>query len=922
MLRLCENSVAATSLVGRRSECATLDALLADARAGHSRAIVLRGEAGIGKSALLRQLADTARGWRVVRAAGAEPDTELAYGGLHELCAPLLDRVDALPAPQRDALTTVFGLRSGPAPDRFLVGLAVLTLFAAGAERQPLLCIVDDAQWLDRASAQIVGFVARRLLTERIALVCATRTEAGDDVLAGLAQLRVGGLADTDACALMADNVLAPLDAAVRDQLIAESHGNPRALLDLPRTWTADGVAGVYGVPAVDPVADKLETGYGRRLAELAPETQLLVLAMAAEPLGDVALLHRAAQSLGVDPAAAEPAAGAGLIKVGARVQFAHPLVRSAAYRAASAEDRRRVHHALADATDARTAPDRRAWHRARATSWADESVAAALERTAGRARARAGVGAASAFLRRSVALSIDPARRAERAIAAVEASLEAGAFAAARAVLASVDASALGELPRARVRLMSARVASASSCAGATAQLLAAAEKLERLDPELAREAYLDAWGSAMAAGELAGAPTLRDVSRAARRAPAATRAPRPSDVLLDGLARLATDGPESAHAALRDAVGALRDDAGLLRWGAPATTAAAALWDIESLRVIVARRRRLARDSGALAPLASALQSSGLVLTWSGDFTQAAAVVAQADTVCEATGIQISPAGALLLAAHRGPQGAAETLVTRAVDAATARGEGLGVQHARWAAAVLYNGLGRYADALVAARRASGAAPELFVAHRALVELVEAGVRCGEQHLAADAAERLAEATSATDSDWALGLAARSAALVSDATTADARYVEAIARLRRTQLRPELARAHLLYGEWLRREGRRVAARAELRTAYDMLAAIGMEAFAERARRELVATGENARKRSDDTRDDLTAQEDQVARLARDGLTNPEIGGRLYLSPRTVEWHLRNVFMKLGISSRRQLRDALPEAPSLVAV
>lgn len=918
----CEHTLGAAKLVGRRVECAALVALLSDARAGHGRAVLLRGEAGIGKSALLRYLADHAAGWNVMRAAGVESDSELAYSCLHELCAPLLDHVDALPAPQRDALRTVFGLRAGPAPERFLVGLAALSLFARAAERQPSLCIVDDAQWVDPASAQVVGFVARRLFGERIALVCASRTEDGDDVLAGLPELHVRGLADADACALLADNVNAPLDSAVRDQLIVESHGNPRALLELPRTWTAESFAGGFGVPESEPVAGRAEQDYGQRLADLPADTRLLVLAMAAEPLGDPALLQRAGASLGVDVAALEPAASAGLIKVGARVQFTHPLVRSAAYRAASTDDRRRVHRALADATDAGADPDRRDWHRAGATSWPDETVAMDLERSAGRAQARGGVAAAAAFLRRSAALSIDPVRRAERAIAGAQASLEAGAFAAARAVLASVDANALAELPSARIRQVRGRIAAASSHGSAAAELLTAARDLEGLDVDLARATYLDAWDTALAAGGLAGAPTLRDVSRAARGAPAPTHEPCPSDVLLDGLARLATAGPASARPALREAVTALRDHEDVLRWGAAGATAAAALWDLESLQAITARQRLLARDSGALALRATALQRCSVVAACSGDFAQAMSLVAEADAVCDATGIQISPYGAMLLAAYQGREFAAESLVRRTIDTATAAGEGLGVQHARWVKAVLCNGLGRYEAALAAARQASEDAPDLFVAHWALVEVVEAGVRSGDAELAADAADRLADATRASDSDWALGLAARSSALVSEGEAAEALYVEATARLSRTQLRPELARSHLLYGEWLRREGRRVAARDELRAAHDLFAAIGMEAFAGRTRRELVATGENARKRNDETRDDLTAQENQIARLAREGLTNPEIGSRLYLSPRTVEWHMRKVFVKLGINSRRQLREALPESPSLVAV
>jgi AAA ATPase domain len=342
---------------------------MADALAGRSRVTVLRGEAGVGKSALLGYLLDRVAGWQVARAVGVESEMELAYAGLHQLCAPMLEHLDRLPVPQRDALATVFGLREGPAPDRFLVGLATLTLLAEVAEAQPLVCVVDDAQWLDQASAQVLGFVARRLLAERIALICSARTGVGDDVLAGLPELPVGGLSDSDAQALLLEHLHGPLDAAVRDQLVTESHGNPLALLELPRTWNAAALAGGFGLPGSQPVESKIGQSYARRLRLLPAGTQLLVLAAAAEPLGDPVLLHRAAETLGVEMAAGSPAVDAGLLQVGGRVEFAHPLVRSAAYRAAAADDRRRVHRALAEATDPEKDPDRRAWHLAQATS-------------------------------------------------------------------------------------------------------------------------------------------------------------------------------------------------------------------------------------------------------------------------------------------------------------------------------------------------------------------------------------------------------------------------------------------------------------------------------------------------------------------------------------------------------------------------
>jgi DNA-binding CsgD family transcriptional regulator/tetratricopeptide (TPR) repeat protein len=904
------------TLLGRRTECEELDGVLADALGGRSRVIVLRGEAGVGKSALLGYVSERVAGWQVARAVGVESEMELAYSGLHQLCAPLLDRLDRLPVPQRDALATVFGLSGAPAPDRFLVGLATLTLLADAPEEQPLVCIVDDAQWLDEASAQILGFVARRFLAERIAFVGAARTGSGDDVFAGLPSLSIGGLEESHARAILLENVHGPLDVAVCEQIIAESHGNPLALLELPRTWNATELAGGFGLPDSHPVVGKIEESYAKRLLRLPAETQLLVLAAAAEPLGDPLLLHHAAEILGLALAAIGPAVDAALLKVAGRVEFAHPLVRSAVYSSVAADDRRRVHRALAEATDPERDPDRRAWHRARATAKPDEEVAAELERSAGRARARGGVGASAAFLQRAVTLTADPARRTERALAAAQASLEAGAFDAALEALGTAKAGPLGELERARIHLLRGRIASASSFGSAAAELLRAARELEPLDVDLARETYLEAWGNALAAGELASAGTLRDVSRAARSAPGPTHEPYPSDLLLDGLAQLVTDGLAPAAPTLRKAVSAFHDDEKVLQWGAMAATAAAALWDMEGFEATLARQLQLARDAGAVALLTTALQGAGIVAAFCGDFRRAASLVAEADAVTGATGIRISPYGGMLFAAYRGLETEAFTLLRTTIEKGTASGEGLGVQYAHWATAVLCNGLGRHDEAVVAARQASNDTPELFIADWALAELVEAGIQTGDARLAAEAAERLADATGSSDADWALGLAARARALASEGDVAEASYLEAITRLGRTPLRPELARTYLLYGEWLHREDRRIDARDQLRTAHEMFTAIGMEAFSSRARRELVATGEKVRERSREARDQLTPQEEQIARLARDGLSNPEIGAMLYLSPRTVEWHLRKVFAKLGIKSRKGLRGALPMA------
>jgi DNA-binding CsgD family transcriptional regulator len=902
-------------LRGRRRECDLLDRLLDAVRAGDSRALVVRGEPGVGKTALLEYLVEHASGCRVARAVGIQSEMELAFAGVHQLLTPMLDRLERLPGPQGDALRTAFGLGSGAAPDRFLVGLAVLSLLAAVAEEYPLVCLVDDAQWLDRASAQVLGFVARRLVAESVGLVLAAR--APGDELAGLPELAVEGLGEADARTLLEAALTGPLDAQVRDRIVAETRGNPLALLELPRGLTPAELAGGFALPDAMPLSASIEESFRRRLEALPADTRVLLPVAAADPVGDPVLVWRAAERLGIPAQAAALAAEAGLLEIGAQVRFRHPLVRSAAYRSASLPERQEVHRALAEATDPELDPDRRAWHRAQATPGPDEDVAAELERSAGRAQARGGLAAAAAFLQRSVALTQDPARRTDRALAAAQASLYAGSFDTAIGLLAAAEAGAVDELQRARVDLLRGQVASASAGTEAPAQLLRAAKRLERLDVELARETYLDAWGAALFAGPLASAGNLLDVSGAARSAPPPAQPPYPSDLLLDGLALLISEGRTAAAPRLRRAVRAFRGE-GMsvkkgLQWGVLASTAAVEIWDFESWDALISRQMELARDAGALAPLSIALNGEGIVVAWCGNLAVAARVIVEADAVTEATGTRIAPYGAMLLAALRGRKAEAWALIEAAIKDAAAGGEGLAVQFADWATAVLYNGLGRYEDALAAAQQASDVTPELFISVWALPELMEAAIRSGNAELAPDALARLLESANASATDWGLGIAARSQALLNEGETTERLYREAIERLSRTRLRPELARAHLLYGEWLRREGQRLDAREQLRTAHDMLTAIGMEGFAERARRELLATGEKVRKRIVETPDQLTPQEEQIARLAGEGLSNPEIGARLYISPRTVEWHLHKVFAKLGVTSRQGLASAL---------
>jgi DNA-binding CsgD family transcriptional regulator len=909
-------------LLGRQADCHALDRLVTDAIAGQSGVLVLRGEAGIGKSALLAYVSERAQGGHVATAVGVESEMELAYSGLHQLCGPMLDRLARLPEPQRIALATVFGLIEGSAPDRFLVGLATLTLFADVAEHQPLVCIVEDAQWLDQASAQTLAFVARRLLAERVAVVCAARSGIGDGVLAGLPELVIGPLGENDSLALLLENLPGPLDAAVCRRIVAESHGNPLALLEFPRTWRVTELAGEFGLPQRPPITGKIEDSYVQRLRRLPADTQLLLLCAAAEPVGDPVLLQRAADTLEIDMTAADAALDAELLIVGERVEFAHPLVRSATYRSAATHDRHRVHRALADATDVETDPDRRAWHRARATPGPDEDVAAELERSAGRAQARGGLAAAAAFLERAVALTQDPQRRAERALAAAEVSLLAGAFDKALTLVAIAEDEALDELQRARVDLLHGHLAFASPLGGdASRLLLAAAKRLEALDMELARETYMIAWFAAASRGPVAG-NVMVEICRAAQALPRRPGGPRPRDLLLEGLVLLSTEGRVAATPVLQRAAAELMtiSTEDVRRWGWAAGAAASAVWDDEGILAISARNLRVVREAGAFAELPLHILTFGIARMLIGDFAGVEAVLAENESIEAASGRH---SGYLLpvLRALQGREAEVSALIAKVIERAASPGREGEATAAHWAAAILNNGLARYEEATAAARDAAwNRFDQSFATWGALPELVEAAAHTGDAELARDALQRLAETTQPAGTDFALGIEARCRALLADGDGADILYREAIERLERRQLRPDQARAHLVYGEWLRRQGRRVDARQQLRTASEMFVAIGMNAFAERARRELIATGEKVRKRSPETRDELTPQEDQVARLARDGLSNPEIGARLFISAKTVEWHLRKAFMKLRITSRRQLRTALPEEKHLI--
>jgi DNA-binding CsgD family transcriptional regulator len=909
---------------GRARERKALDGLLGRVRGGQSAVLVIRGEAGIGKTALMRYCARQASGCRLVQIDGAEFEMELPFAALHQLCGPMLSGLDALPEPQQRALRAAFGLAAEPAPDRFVVGLAVLSLLAENAAARPLVCLVDDAQWLDEASSQVLRFIGRRLLAESVLLLFAVREAADERMFPGLPALTLDGLADEDARALLTAAVPGQLDERVCDRIVAETRGNPLGLLELARGLSDAELAGGFAGPPTASLPSRLQDHYLQRVRALPEPTQRLMLLAAADPTGDAALLWRAAPALGLGRDAAAAADAEQLLDIGFHVRFRHPLVRSAAYVAGSPEDRRAAHLTLAAATDARADPERRVWHLAAAATGPDERVAAALEKAAVKTQARAGLAAAAAFLQRSVTLTAEPARRADRALAAALANQHAGAFDIALGLLAQAQADAVDDLQRARVEQLRGQVEWAS-VAGREAPvlLLQAARRLESLDAELARETYLYAWVASHLAGPLTGpGGLLLEVSRAAQAAPRPAGAPRSCDLLLDGLTTMIVRGRAAAEPALRRAVSAFLgdqvSDEEWLHWGIFAQMAAMAVWDFDSWVALSARHVELARALGALAPLSIALNGCGSVATHCGDFETATALAAEKDVVNEVTGIRLATTCDLLLAGYRGRPAEAVSLFVATTEDSTARGEGLAVQMANWSAAVLHNGLGRYAEALAVAEPATEETFSPLSTQLILPELIEAAVRTGRADLAREALGRLSAMTAIEGSDWAKGLEARSRALVSEGQEAGQCYAEAVGRLGRTRLRPELARAHLLYGEWLRRENRRLDARHQLHAAYHLLTAIGAEAFAERARRELLATGEKVRKREVDTYNQLTPQEEYIIRLARDGRSNPEIAAELFISTRTVEWHLRKVFAKLGITSRRDLHNTTPPRAS----
>jgi DNA-binding CsgD family transcriptional regulator len=915
----------APGFLDRRRECAVLDELLDAVRRRRGGVVVVRGEAGIGKTALLDYAAGAARDVNLVRVAGVESELELAFAVLHQLCTPILDRLPLLPEPQRGALATAFGLRSGPPPDQFLVGLGVLSLLSEAAEERPLVCLVDDGHFMDRASSQALGFVARRLMAEPVLLVIAVREPGAE--LHGLPDLAVDGLSNEHARELLDLVLRRPVDERVLERFLDEARGNPLALLELPRDYSvADLVDGSH-LPVASSLASRIQEVFRRQITELPAGTRLLLRVAAADPVGDPTRVWLAGQRLGVPAEAATPAIEAGLIEFATWVRFRHPLVRSAVYHAASLGERQAVHRALAEATDPEADPDRHAWHRAQASPGPDEDVAAALARSARRAQDRGGLAAAAAFLHRAATLTPDPTSRARRLLDAARAKRDAGDLPAALELLSAADAGPPEERRAAEAQHLRGQVIYEQRRGReAAGLLLGAARRLEPFDAGLAREAYMQALGAALWTGESEQPGILREIATAARTAPPRSAPPRAADVLLDGLAIRLTEGHAAAAPTLAHALRLILDlglgtdlDVGRYLWlvGYRAgAIVAGELWDDDAWHTLAARQVEVARNAGALVQLQFALNYLAWTHIESGDLTTAAHLIEEDRLIGEAIGAPPVGYCALDLAAWRGDVAAAVELIETTTQLAAVHGLGRLRSLADHASAVLHNGLGRHAAARDAALRAfqrDEVGYDTFIG----AELAEAASRTGDRVAVTAVLDRLSERARAVPTQWALGTEACVRALADDGVTADDCYRQSIERLGRTRRRAHLARVHLLYGEWLRRERRRTDARRHLRLAYELLTAMGADGFAERARRELLATGETVRRRTADAAVvELTAQEAQIARLVREGLSNPEISTRLYVSPRTVEWHLGNVFTKLDIRSRRQLRGVLPAA------
>jgi DNA-binding CsgD family transcriptional regulator len=907
-------------LIDRGAEKHALSGVLDSTRRGMSGVLVLRGEPGVGKSALLGHAVEQAEDMQVVRIVAVESEKNLGFAAVHQLLVPFLPALDRLPEPQRRALGVAFGLVSGPPADPFLVGLAVLTLLSDAAETRPVLCVIDDAQWLDEESADLLSFVARRLLADRVGLLFGLReTSDAEPRLQALPDLRISGLPEQAAHELLQTSNSQPIDPLVAARIVAETGGNPLAVVEAARELTPDQLGGRVPLPEPLPVGHRLEASFLRRVRDMPADTQLLLLLAAAGSPGRGHLLWQAAGELGVPESAVAPAEAAGLVTFWPHVRFAHPLVRSAVYHAATAADRRLAHRALASASDPELDAVSRAWHLAAAAARRDEGVAAELEAAADRIRSRGGYAATAMLLDRAAQLTPAPEARAERQLAAAQAHVLAGTIDRADALLVEAGRGLRNPLSVAQAARLRGRIQATCGCvADAVAALVGAAERLPDLDPRAARDALLSALESAAFAGWASSAHLLGEIARTARELPPTGDAPgSAANLLLHAYTARVTGGYAASVAAMRVAVQAfLREDVDAdvaLRRLELTAIGAVDLLDDAAAERLTTRWIDQARGSGALARLAGGLAfRSAFVDAPAGRLAAARTADAEARELGEVTHNPaiVPPTGAhrvITLALSGREAEARETAAAVAREAPT-RGAAGEAAFGAYGLGVLEISLGNY-DAAVGCLEPAYADDTPLVGTLALPDLVEAAARAGRRDLADRVLQRLADRATASGTPLALGLLARSQALLADPDEAQPKYEEAVALLGRTSAAPQLARAHLLFGEWLRRQRRRREARDQLRHALGMFDGIGLDAFAERTRVELRATGERVRKREVGTPEELTPQEAQIATLVSRGEANREIAAQLFVSPSTVEYHLRKVFRKLGVNSRTQL-------------
>jgi DNA-binding CsgD family transcriptional regulator len=890
-------------------------------RGGVSSTLVLVGGLGVGKTVLLEYAIDAAPDMQIVAVTGVQSEIGMEFAALHQLLLPFPPTLDVLPSPQRDALRVAFGLEAGPPPDLFLVGLAVLTVLSHAVQEQPLLCVIDDAHWLDAESAQVLAFVARRLYADRVGMIIAVGERGVTQQFDDLPSVEVGPLPDAEAAELLRSVAGAPLNEQLVSRILADTQRNPLALVELSAEFDVAQLAGLAALPEPLPLSDRLERRFLRQVRGLPADSRAFVLLAAADPAPERSRLWRAAVLAGIDPdAAAADAESAGLLEFpGAWVRFRHPLIRSAVYHGATDGERRRAHLALADVSNSGSDLDegRRAWHRAAATTVPDEDVATELDRAAARARGRGGYWAQVALLRRSVELTPDEGRRAQREVALAGAEFASGRPDTAHDLLDHAMPRLTDDMTRGQATQLTGIILYIQGKSAEAARVLAAAARAFGPDAVAARSAIL----SALLAAQWAGPEQTRTIAAAARSFPRpAGSAPTVSDLLLDGFATRFTAGYAEAAGPLRAAIAALLaddlDPVTGLRYFELGAVAAGSLWDDQAFHDIAERWANTARTLGALTVLPLALAFQTMSAWLAGRFDDADARLAEMSEVIAASHsppmLGTDSRGQGILLAYRGRTDQARAAGAAQVRESTARGQRLPADQGRYIVAVADLCARDYNAAVAAALPVIEDDPA-FIAETALPELVEAAVRSGNRETADRAFGTLSERALAAGTPWALGLRARCQALVDEDGNAEDAYTESIRQLQHSRAVVDLARTRLLYGQWLRRAKRRRDARHQLRTATDMFTAMGADAFAEQATTELRATGERARARIPETGLDLTPQEARVADLAAEGLSNNEIAAQLFISPATVAYHLRKIFTKLGLTSRHQLRRVL---------